>query len=935
MDYIEITGARQHNLKNINLTLPRNRLVVVTGLSGSGKSSLVFDTIYQESRRRFLETLPTYVLQFMERIPRPDAEQITGLSPAVAVEQRNPVNSARSTVGTITEIYDFVRLLFARCAATICPDCGGEVGPDTAQSASEELLASYRGTRAIVAFTPLRSEKVDAAALRQSLLAMGFIRALLPGDNDLLRLDDNSSEHLLGPGSEFRVVVDRLRIDSATATRLTEALATSLAHGEGSCGVYLETDDGRFIERKFSQQFHCADCDTSFPEPTPNLFSFNNPYGACPRCRGFGDLLEYDPKLIVPDIDRTIADGALDPWTKPRYSIRREQLKSFCSQEGIPQRTPWREISGAQREKLLHGHNGFEGIYPFLRALESKKYKHYIRYFLRGYQSENTCPECGGSRLRQETSNVLLAGRNVGELTAMSVEGLREFCGGLDDLWHNKAARELLAEIAGRLDFMLEVGLGYLTLSRLTRTLSGGEYQRIMLTRLLGSGLTDTLFVLDEPTIGLHQRDTDRLVGVLRELVESGNSLLVVEHDTSVISAADHVVELGPGSGEHGGRVLFSGPSTEFIRQDTATVRALESASLTDFSQPKRKPDKKISIQGASLHNLAGDRADFVLGAFNCVTGVSGSGKSSLVNGVLVPSLERMLRGVSPAGEHMEEVRLTGAGQLDSVVMIDQTPIGRTPRSNPITYIKAFDHIRKLFASTRAADKLGLTAGSFSFNTAGGRCERCKGAGFEIVDMQFMADVMVPCEDCDGKRFSSRTLAVRYKGLNIHEILGLTVNEAMSFFKDQSALGKQLWLLQSVGLGYLSLGQSATTLSGGESQRLKIAREIGHGSRGKSRRGSLFVLDEPTTGLHYQEVLRLLKVLDRLLESGHTVLVVEHHPAVISRADWIVDLGPEGGDGGGRIVVQGSPGQVASCGASHTGAMLAGMARRTGNPAEA
>ncbi len=929
MNFIEITGARQNNLKNIDLSLPRNRLVVVTGLSGSGKSSLVFDTIYQESRRRFLETLPTYVLQFMERIPRPDVDQISGLSPAVAVEQRNPVNTARSTVGTITEIYDYIRLLFARCAATVCPDCGGEVGPDSAQSAAAELLAGHPGQRAVIAFTPLRSDKVDAPTLRLNLLAMGFIRAILPAGRQMVRLDESSSEHLLGPGSEFRVVVDRLRITSASATRLGEALATALAHGEGSCGVYLESEQD-FIEKKFSQQFHCAGCDTYFPEPTPNFFSFNNPYGACPRCKGFGDLLEYDPELIIPDSGRTLADGALDPWTKPRYTVRREQLKSFCAQQEIPYRTPWRELAQADREKLLHGHGGFEGIFPFLRALESKKYKHYIRYFLRGYQSERTCPDCGGSRLRRETANVLLAGRNVAEMTAMSVEALRAFCSSLNDSSANRAARDLLAEIVGRLDFMLEVGLGYLTLSRLTRTLSGGEYQRIMLTRLLGSGLTDTLFVLDEPTIGLHQRDTDRLVGVLRELVASGNSLLVVEHDTSVITAADHVVELGPGSGEHGGQVLFSGPSAEFIHQDTATARALEQAKLLHSTEFRRKTAKKFSIEGATLHNLTGDRAQFVLGAFNCVTGVSGSGKSSLVNGVLVPVLKRMLHGDPPVGMGMGNVRIEGAGLLDSVVMIDQTPIGRTPRSNPVTYIKAFDHIRKLFCSTSAAAKLGLNAGSFSFNTAGGRCERCKGAGYELVDMQFMADVMVPCEDCDGRRFSRHTLSVRYKGLNIHEVLGLTVNEAMGFFKNHTALGKQLWLLQSVGLGYLSLGQSATTLSGGESQRLKIAREIGHGVRGKVRRGRLFVLDEPTTGLHYQEVLRLLKVLDRLLEAGHTVLVVEHHPAVIAAADWIVDLGPEGGDGGGRIVVQGPPGQVAICKASHTGAMLAAMAKTSG-----
>ena len=927
MDTIEISGARQHNLKNIDLRLPRKQLVVITGLSGSGKSSLVFDTIYQESRRRFLETLPTYVLQFMERIPRPDVDEITGLSPAVAVEQRNPVNTARSTVGTITEIYDYLRLLYSRCASTVCPGCGGEVGPDSAESAADELLSAHTGHRAIILFKPLRSDKVDSATLRENLLAMGFIRAMTPGRDGTVRLDEAEAENFLAPGGEFSVVVDRLKISPETRGRLNEALAAALAHGEGACSALLETGEGS-VDKKFSQRFHCAGCDTYFPEPTPNFFSFNNPYGACPLCRGFGNLLEYDLNLVVPDHGRCVATGALDPWTKPRYTGRREELNSFCRREGIPLRTPWRDLDQSDRDKLLYGHAGFQGVFPFLRALESKKYKQYIRFFLRSYQSERTCPDCGGSRLRRETGNVILAGRTVYELISMSVEALRTHFAGLDELRDNAAAAELLAKISGRLDFMLEVGLGYLTLSRLTRTLSGGEYQRIMLTRLLGSGLTDTLFVLDEPTIGLHQRDTDRLIRVLRELVDSGNSLLVVEHDTSVISSADHVVELGPGSGEHGGRVLFSGPADEFVHQDTATARSLEQAADLFLFTSGRVPKKFFSLTGATLHNLAGERAEFALGAFNCVTGVSGSGKSSLVAGVLVPCLERIIRGEQPVGEGTEGLRIEGAGQLESVVMVDQTPIGRTPRSNPVTYIKAFDHIRKLFAATRAASKLGLSAGSFSFNTAGGRCERCKGAGYELVDMQFMADVMVPCEECGGKRFSSRTLAVRYRGLNIHDVLGMTVNEAMGFFKDHSPLGKQLWLLQSVGLGYLSMGQSATTLSGGESQRLKIAREIGRGTRGKARRGRLFVLDEPTTGLHLTEVRRLLKVLDRLIESGHTILVVEHHPAVIARADWIVDLGPEGGDGGGHVVAQGPPSKIAACAASHTGRMLAGGRRK-------
>ena len=588
---------------------------------------------------------------------------------------------------------------------------------------------------------------------------------------------------------------------------------------------------------------------------------------------------------------------------------------------------PWRELPEETREILLHGEAEFEGVMPFLRKLERKKYKQYIRFFLRRYQSERTCPECLGSRLRKESAHVRVAGENISALSRMSIEALSAHFSALPGRlggFKLQAVRELIDEIGSRLDFLLEVGLGYLTLARPTRTLSGGEYQRIMLTRLLGSGLTDTLFVLDEPTIGLHQRDTRRLVQVLRSLVERGNSLLVVEHDREVIAAARHVVELGPGSGEEGGQVVFSGPAESFGLSDTLTARALREPQ--GRGPAKKKPVKRFfSLSGARLHNLKGDTARFGIGLFNCVSGVSGSGKSSLVIGVLKPALEAALKGNLNRDTGPEEVHLENAGFLEGVVLVDQSPIGRTPRSNPVTYVKAFDHIRKLFAGTPAAKRLGLDPGGFSFNTPGGRCEKCKGAGYELVDMQFMADVLIPCEECGGKRFSARALRPAYRGKTIDRVLELSVNEAIAFFAEHSRIGKPLWVLQSVGLGYLRLGQSATTLSGGESQRLKIARQLIEGGGSRGLKGKLYILDEPTTGLHAVEVKKLLRVLDRLVEAGNTVLVVEHHPEVIAHADWIVDLGPEGGEHGGNVVVQGPLETVAACPKSHTGQMLSAL----------
>jgi excinuclease ABC subunit A len=927
MDSIRLEGARENNLKNINLELPRRKLVVVCGVSGSGKSSLVFDTIYRESRRRYLETLPTYILQFMDRLPRPDMDRLEGLSPAVAIEQRNPVVTSRSTVGTITEIYDYLRLCYARAGDTICPGCGCRVNPDTPDSIADRVSRDLNGKEVIVAFIPARSEKISAETLRESLLSLGFIRVLQGEGREELRIDGAQAALRLKPDEPLFVIVDRLIVAETAFNRLAESLATAFAHGEGF--VYVFTGDSK-EPLAFSDRFHCPACRLYFPDPTPNLFSFNNSYGACPVCRGFGNLLSYDPGLIVPDSGRSLSQGALDPWSKPRYEGRREILAEFCAGRGIDMHIPWSKLPEKDCHVLLYGDSDFEGVFPFLHRLEAKKYKLYIRFFLRSYQSERTCPECRGSRLRKEADNVLLAGKSISNLSAMSIQSLSAFlellAAGLSTS-RLQAIAELIQEIRSRIKFMNEVGLGYLTLSRMTRTLSGGEYQRIMLTRLLGSGLTDTLFVLDEPTIGLHQRDIKRLVATLRRLVDRGNSLVVVEHDHEVIRSADHIVELGPGSGEEGGRIIFSGTYGEFSAADTLTASSLRESALS-FVSRKRPAKHFLKLRGARLNNLKDIDVDFGLGLFNCVSGVSGSGKSTLVQGVLRPAVEAAISRKGPAGPEGMFCRAENWEYLDQVIVVSQSPIGRTPRSNPITYIKSFDHIRRLFAGTKDAERLGLAAGDFSFNTPGGRCERCKGAGYERLEMQFMADIFVPCEACEGKRWGPRALKARYQGKTILEVLDMTVNEAISFFSEHTGIGKPLWVLQSVGLGYLRLGQSATTLSGGESQRLKIARQLILGGLVRRGRGKLYLLDEPTTGLHALEVKKLLRVLDRLVEAGNTVIVVEHHPEVIAHADWIVDLGPEGGDSGGEVVFQGLPDSLASCERSHTGRVLAGLRDR-------
>ncbi|HEX7049284.1 MAG TPA: excinuclease ABC subunit UvrA [Longimicrobiales bacterium] len=957
-DRIVIRNARQHNLKGLDIEFPRRSLVVLTGPSGSGKSSLAFDTIYAEGQRRYVESLSTYAKQFLERMEKPAVDSVDGISPAVAIEQKNPTKTSRSTVGTATEVHDYLRLLWARVGRTRCPDCGREVRPDTVQSATDAVLALPAGDRIMVTFPLPASARASHARAVESLRALGFVRVLVEGV--VLDLAAPGGETPAGLGrdltgaTEVLVVVDRLVTGPEIGDRLADALTTAFHEGEGEAVVVVAGGDAAVPDRmlRFTERFRCpVHPERTFLDPTPRLFSFNNPYGSCPTCTGFGATLEYDPALIVPNPERSLRDGAVDIWEKPRYRRERARLLAFARERGVAVDRPWRELPADFRRAVLEGTRGFRGAIPFLRSREPKRYKPYIRVYLRQYQSARPCPACNGAKLRPEALHVHIGDWSIDRVCAWPIERLAQWvnelaatgdagagigesgtAGGPDAAAAALTPREravaapILREIAARLRFLEDVGLGYLTLDRQMRTLSGGEAQRITLANSLGASLVDTLYVLDEPTVGLHPRDTDRLLALLGRLRDAGNSVLVVEHDDAAIRAADHVLELGPASGERGGRLVFQGTPAELLRAGTATSRFLAGRDAPVRSARRPAPGARwLRLEGARLHNLRGVDVRLPVGALTVVTGVSGSGKSTLVHDVLYRALERELNGETSAKQHLGEWvggydRLDGAGVFEAVVLVDQSPIGRTPRSNPVTYIKAFDHVREIFARQPLARQRGYAPGHFSFNTKGGRCEACKGDGVVQIEMVFMADIYVPCDVCGGARYKPETLEVRYKGLNIRDVLELTVDEAIRFFLKEDRLGQALWHLQQVGLGYLRLGQPAPTLSGGEAQRLKIARELAGAGRRQGRR--IYILDEPTTGLSGGEVRQLIQVLDRLLDAGHTVVVIEHNLEVIRAADWIIDLGPEGGDGGGRVVAMGPPEAVAAVAASHTGRYL-------------
>lgn len=919
-DSIVISGARQHNLKGITVEIPRRCLTVITGPSGSGKSSLAFDTLYAEGQRRYVESLSSYAKQFLERLSRPRIDRLDGVSPAVAIEQKNPTSSSRSTVGTATEIYDHLRLLWARAGRQYCHVCGAPVVVDSPTTVADRMLDQEPDETTIVAFSIPRSSKVSHDLILENLRSMGFVRVLT--NNTVHRLDNLPPAVRLDADGVL-VAVDRLKISTANRARLADSVALAFAEGDGQAELVVS---GRHL--RFSQQARCTKCGTAAPQPNPTLFSFNNPRGACPVCNGFGAVLEYDESLVVPDVDRSLDQGALDPWTKPRYTGKRRQLRDLAARQNVPLDVPWRSLPAKHKRLLLHGKSGhFVGVFPFLRGLERKRYKQYIRVFLRQYQRANTCPDCRGARLRPEALAVRVGGSSIGEIGALTAHQMAAWVAVLElTPFERGVAATILRELEDRVKFLCDVGLGYLSLDRLTRTLSGGEAQRISLANALGSSLVDTLYVLDEPSIGLHPRDVGRLLGLLRRLCAAGNTVVVVEHDFSAIRAADHMIELGPGSGEAGGELVYSGSVVGAELEGTLTGKYLSGTKRIAVPSARRVVGPHwLSIRGARLHNLENVDVAVPLGTLTAVTGVSGSGKSTLVHDILYRQVAARLKGAHGAKEHLGEPvghvdALAGYEQLSDVVLVDQSPIGRTPRSNPVTYIRAFDEIRSTFAAQPLARARGYTPTTFSFNAAGGgRCQQCDGAGHLQIEMVFMADVFIPCEACEGSRFEPEVMDIKVGGVSIRDVLNLTVDQAILRFRQQERLCKALWYLQQVGLGYLRLGQPATTLSGGEAQRLKIARQLAGAKRKHERR--LYILDEPTTGLHMDDVRTLIKVLDRLVDSGHTVLVIEHQMDVIKRADWVIDMGPEGGASGGRVVAQGPPEEVAESG-THTARYL-------------
>ena len=923
-NYLIIEGARQNNLKNISLQIPHNQVTAITGVSGSGKSSLAFDTIFAEGQWRYVESLSTYARMFLDKVARPDVDRILNVRPAIAIEQKNQVRTSRSTVGTTTEIADLLRLLFAKIGKPICPDCkqaGRSFQPDTV---TDDLLKRWPDSRAMILFPIATPKPKEEAAFVQSLLTRGFTR--LKTQDDVIDLHD-SGQVKLHKSQSLHIVLDRLVIREDNRTRLVEAVETAFREGEGRCSVDV-IDHGR---QSYSTQFLCQGCGRTFDPLRPILFSFNHPLGACPECKGFGNVLRYDPELVIPDQTKSLAQGAVEPWSKPSSAWWQKQMLAAMKKQGVDVETPVKSLPEDHQRLIWEGGKSFDGINDFFEYLEGKRYKLHVRVFLSRYRTPFDCPGCHGSRLKPEALFVKIVGHDIHETMERTVESLADWVESLPlRPFEQDIATDILRQLKAKLGFLQRVGLGYLTLNRQTKTLSGGEAQRVALANQLGSRLVGTLYVLDEPTIGLHARDTDLLAGILQDLAATGNTVVVVEHDRRMIESADFIVELGPHSGEKGGEIVCAASTQEFIQdRRAATARYLRGEDSIPLPNKRRTGNgKMLVLAGAAEHNLKNLLVRIPLGMLVCVTGVSGSGKSTLVEDTLYRTIARAFRVESlPMGRFKA---IKGIEHLKGVRLIDQQPIGRTPRSNPITYLKAFDEIRQLFASERDALRQGFTPGHFSFNAAGGRCDRCEGSGVEKLEMYFFEDIYAPCEICDGKRFKPQILKICYRGKNVSEVLNLTVEDALSFFTGTPKLQERLHLLSSIGLGYLRLGQSATTLSGGEAQRLKIAAELSTGkvdrqqrSRSQSLNGMLYIMDEPTTGLHFEDIKKLLSVLHKLVNAGNTLVVVEHNLDVIKSADWIIDLGPEGGAAGGQIVAEGRPEQVAKVKTSYTGRFLA------------
>ncbi|AJQ26127.1 excinuclease ABC subunit UvrA [Pelosinus fermentans] len=936
---IIIKGARQHNLKNIDIEIPRNELVVITGLSGSGKSSLAFDTIYAEGQRRYVESLSAYARQFLGQMDKPDVDYIEGLSPAISIDQKTTSRNPRSTVGTVTEIYDYLRLLFARAGRPHCPKCGKPITQQTIEQMVDQLVALPEGTRLMLIAGVIRGKKGEHQKVLEDIRKNGYVRVRVDGEirdvADEIKLEKNKKHTI-------EVVVDRIVLREGINQRLADSLETALTLGEGVVNVDVVGDQ----ERIFSQNFACIECGISLPEIAPRMFSFNSPFGACPDCTGLGNNMEVDRSLIIPDTSKALIDGAITPLSKNTNSYFMCQLEAVLDKYNYSLHDTWENLSSQVQEIIMTGsgveqfdfeydnmygetktyHAVFEGVIPLLNRRYRETVSDWSREDIEEYMSSKPCPTCKGARLKPETLSVKIGGKNIYEVTAGTIAETQDFFSNLDLTDREKAiAHQILKEIHARLGFLLNVGLDYLTLSRAAGTLSGGEAQRIRLATQIGSGLVGVLYILDEPSIGLHQRDNNRLLTTLKHLRDVGNSLLVVEHDEDTMYEADHIIDIGPAAGAHGGQVVVQGTVEEIKAcSESITGQYLKGSKYIPVPAVRRKPNGKwLEVVGAKENNLKKLTVKFPLGVFTAVTGVSGSGKSTLVNEILYKGLAgRVYRGTKTRPGAHDDIR--GVEYIDKIIEIDQSPIGRTPRSNPATYTGLFDVIREVFSQTQEAKMRGYKPGRFSFNVKGGRCEACRGDGIIKIEMHFLPDVYVPCEVCKGARYNRETLEVRYKGKSISQVLDMVVDEGVEFFQNLPKIQRKLQILQDVGLGYIKLGQPATTLSGGEAQRIKLATELARRSTGKT----LYILDEPTTGLHTADIHRLLTVLQRLVDGGDTVVVIEHNLDVIKTADYVIDLGPEGGSRGGTIVAKGTPEDIVKVKASYTGQFLAPILKR-------
>ncbi len=915
-----VEGARQNNLKNISLSIPHNAVTVITGVSGSGKSSLAFDTLFAEGQWRYVESLSSYTRMFLDRVKRPDVDRLTNIRPSIALEQKNPIRTSRSTVGTTSEISDYLRLLFAKIGRLTCPECKLEAVAHHPTTVALHLLEQFPKQRVLVCFPKATPHPDALEAMKTSLLKQGFIRVMI--NQQLMKIHTDTFPTPLP--AELSVVVDRLTLEPESRSRLVEALETAFRESEGRANAIIGNDQ----TLTYSSNLACPGCSRTFPAPRPVSFSFNHPLGACPDCKGFGNILRYDQQLIIPNPDKSLQDGAIEPWTKPsNLWWQKEMIKAFKKKRLDPS-TPYNQLTQGERDLIWKGEGKIEGVHEFFEYLESKRYKMHVRVFLSRYRSPTQCTNCQGTRLRPESLMVKIHDCHIHQVCGWPLSGLQTWLQTLPlrEL-EDAISNDLLKALQSKLSFLLRVGLDYLTLNREMRTLSGGEAQRIHLATQLGSQLVGTQYVLDEPTIGLHPRDTEAMGMILRELAQRGNTVIVVEHDPQIIQQADYIVEMGPQSGDHGGQVVCAAPYQSFLRHPQAlTAQYLREERTIPIPTKRRAGSgEKLQFTGVGEQNLKNLTVDIPLGTLICVTGPSGSGKSTLVEGTIYSALARFFKTGSPSQPEIEG--MTGTEHLRTVCLIDQEPIGKTPRSNPITYLKAYQDIRTLFAQAREARAHRLTPAHFSFNTGNGRCARCQGNGFEKLEMYFLADLYVPCAECEGKRFKDKILQVHIKEHSIHDVLNLTVDQAIAFFETScpSSL-KGLRVLQQLGLGYLTLGQPANTLSGGETQRLKIARELANTPKrlasNVTHKGTLYILDEPTRGLHLEDITRLLSVLNQLVEEGNTVLVVEHHLDVIKCADWVIDLGPGGGESGGHIVAEGLPENIAKNSDSITGQYL-------------